>query len=288
MCTVFIGSGGAFLKNTFSSTVQARYTDINASYHALQPRRRKRMSHGFTFLANYTYSKSLTTPFGEGVPVSTTGYSNAAVQRSEPPQDGLRTVELRPTRHVFTGSYVWHSPRVKSSGAFLRYLLDDYEIGAIVSAASGRPITVLQGTELSSTGIGQDRGTFISGVDPYSSNSCAGVTPSASVAHSRGLMTTAALKTNCGATFTPNCALPTFGNVAKNALRLPRTSNWDVQVSKYFNFSERWKLQIRAEYFNVLNHPNFAPESTSTGPVNGTDQNQRFRQDQWQCGIWHL
>jgi hypothetical protein len=70
--------------------------------------------------------------------------------------------------------------------------------------------------------------------------------------------------------------LPIQGNVGKNVLRLPKTSNWDVQVSKYFNFTERWKLQLRAEYFNVLNHPNFAPESISTGPVNGTDQISAF------------
>ena len=45
----------------------------------------------------------------------------------------------------------------------------------VVSAASGRPITVLQGTEISGTGIGNDRGTFIAGSNPYSKNSCAGV-----------------------------------------------------------------------------------------------------------------
>ena len=84
-------------------------------------------------------------------------------------------------------------------------------------------------------------------------------------------MTTAALKANCVATFTPACALPIFGNVGKNLLRLPKTSNWDVQLSKYFTFTERWKLQLRGEYFNVLNHPNFAPES-----ANGTDQISSF------------
>src|SRR6266403_781832 len=276
-CTVFIGSGGAFLKNTFSSTVQADITDINASYHALQTSIEKRMSHGFTFLANYTYSKSLDDlPFGEGVSGFDTGYSTLPFNNPD-----RHRMDYGPSgfdhRHVFTGSYVWHSPRVKSSGAFLRYLLDDYEIGAIVSAASGRPITVLQGTELSSTGIGQDRGTFISGVDPYSSNSCAGVTAKCvSWLTPAAFMTTAALKTNCGATLRPTVPCPRSGTAARTLLRLPKTSNWDVQLSKYFNFSERWKLQLRGEYFNVLNHPNFAPESISTGTVNGTDQISAF------------
>jgi hypothetical protein len=88
-------------------------------------------------------------------------------------------------------------------------------------------------------------------------------------------LSTATLKTGC-TTFGPTCALPTFGNIGKNSFRLPRTSDWDVQVSKYFNFTERWKVQLRAEYFNVLNHPNFAPESISTGAVNGTDQISSF------------
>ena len=276
-CTVFIGSGGAFLKNTFSSTVQADITDINASYNALQTSIEKRMSHGFTFLANYTYSKSMDDlPFGEGVSGFDTGYSTLPF--SAP---GRHKMDYGPSSfdhtHVFTGSYVWHSPTVKSSNTFLRYLLGDYEFGGIISAASGRPITVLQGTELSSTGIGQDRGTFISGVDPYGSTSCAGVTAKCvSWLTPNAFMTTAAIKTGCVATFTPACMLPTFGNVGKNVLRLPKTSDWDVQISKYFNFTERFKLQLRAEYFNVLNHPNFAPESVSTGAVNGTDQISAF------------
>jgi hypothetical protein len=276
-CTVFIGSGGAFKSNTFSSTVQADITDVNASYHALQTSIEKRMSHGFTFLANYTYSKSLDDlPFGEGVSGFDAGYSTLPFNAP-----GRHQMDYGPSSfdhtHLFTASYVWHSPTMKNSSTLVRYLLGDYEIGGIVSAASGRPITVLQGTELSSTGIGQDRGTFIAGADPYSSESCTGVmakcvswlTPAA-------FMSTAALKTNCGSTFTPTCALPLFGNVGKNVLRLPKTSNWDVQVSKYFTFTERWTLQLRAEYFNVLNHPNFAPESISTGTVNGTDQISAF------------
>ena len=276
-CTVFLGSGGAFKTNTFSSTVQADITDINASYHALQTSIEKRMSHGFTFLANYTYSKSMDDlPFGEGVSGFDTGYS--ALPFNDP---NRHKMDYGPSgfdhTHVFSGSYVWRSPAIRNSGTLLRYLLGDYEIGGIVTAASGRPITVLQGTEISSTGIGQDRGTFVSGVDPYSADSCNGVAAKCvSWLNPAAFLSTAQIKTNCGATFTPTCALPTFGNVGKNVLRLPRTSDWDVQISKYFNFTERWKLQLRAEYFNVLNHPNFAPESISTGTVNGTDQISAF------------
>ncbi|HYK48865.1 MAG TPA: TonB-dependent receptor, partial [Terriglobales bacterium] len=68
-------SGGKFGANTFS-TVQADITDINANYHSLQTSLEKRMSHGLTILANYTWSKSLDDlPFGEGVSGFDTGYS---------------------------------------------------------------------------------------------------------------------------------------------------------------------------------------------------------------------
>src|SRR4029077_10639333 len=78
--------------------------------------------------------------------------------------------------NLFTASYVWQTPSLKSASTWMRYVFGDYEFAGIVSAASGRPITVLQGTEISGTGIGNDRGTLIAGVDPYSQNSCAGVT----------------------------------------------------------------------------------------------------------------
>jgi hypothetical protein len=215
-------------------------------------------------------------PFGEGVSGFDTGYSTLPFN-----DPNRHKMDYGPSSfdhtHVLSASYVWHSPTVKSSSTFLRHLLGDYEIGGIVTAASGRPITVLQGTELSSTGIGQDRGTLIPGVNPYSSASCTGVTATCvSWLNPAAFMSTAALKAGCGPPVTPACVLPTFGNVGKNVFRLPKTANWDVQISKYFNFTERWKLQLRGEYFNVLNHPNFAPESTSGGAVNGTDQISAF------------
>src|SRR5437773_1180882 len=124
-CTVFLGSGGAFKTNTFSSTVQADITDINANYNALQTSVEKRMAHGFTFLANYTYSKSLDDlPFGEGVSGFDTGYS--VLPFNDP---NRHRMDYGPSgfdhAHVFTGSYVWQSRSLRSSSTLLRYLLGD-------------------------------------------------------------------------------------------------------------------------------------------------------------------
>jgi hypothetical protein len=271
-------SGALFKPNTFSTTVQADINDVNANYNALQTSLEKRMSHGFTLLANYTYSKSLDDlPFGEGVTGFDTGYS--ALPLNNP---NRHSFDYGPSSfdhsHVFTGSYVWQSPSLTGHSSLVHHLLGDYELGGILSAASGRPITILQGTELSGTGIGNDRGTYIAGVNPYSSTTC-GTTVNCVSWLSPAAFQPTKVTSGCTPPAT-SCNNPaiygTFGNVGKNVLRLPHTVNWDMQLTKNILITERWRVQLRAEYFNIFNHPNFAPESTSTGTVNGTDQISSF------------
>ena len=152
----------------------------------------------------------------------------------------------------------------------LHQLLTGWEWGGLFSAARGRPITVLQGTNISNIGTGRDRGTLIPGVSPYSSTACAGVT----VACKSWLNPAAFLTTGqVNGQFAPGGnGLGTVGNISKNFLRLPNTWDADMQVSKSFNITERYRLQFRVEYFNVFNHPNFAPEANSTGLINGTEE----------------
>jgi hypothetical protein len=270
-------SNAAFKANTFSTTVQADINDINASYHSLQVTYEKHLTHGLTLLANYTFSKSLDDlPFGEGVTGFDTGYSALPLNDSDRHKFDYGPSSFDHT-HVFTASYIWHSPSLRSSGWLVRNLLGDYEIGGIMSAASGRPITVLQGTELSGTGIGNDRGTFITGVDPYSSTSCGTTVNCVSWLNPAAFQPTKVPNpANPATTINNPLIFGTFGDVGKNTLRLPGTFNWDMQFAKNFLITERWRLQLRAEYFNVLNHPNFAPESVSTGTVNTTDQISAF------------
>jgi hypothetical protein len=63
-----------------------------------------------------------------------------------------------------------------------------------------------------------------------------------------------------GGTADTNCTAGTrhFGNLGRNALRGPTYKQWDFAIYKNTAISERLNMQIRAEFFNVLNHPNFA------------------------------
>jgi hypothetical protein len=61
--------------------------------------------------------------------------------------------------------------------------------------------------------------------------------------------------------FNPNAfvqPLPgSYGNVGRNTLPGPHLYETDLSVAKQFSFRERWKLQFRAEFFNLFNHTNF-------------------------------
>jgi hypothetical protein len=49
-----------------------------------------------------------------------------------------------------------------------------------------------------------------------------------------------------------------FGNERRNSLVGPAYKNWDFAVYKDTVITERLSMQLRAEFFNLLNHPNFA------------------------------
>ena len=49
-----------------------------------------------------------------------------------------------------------------------------------------------------------------------------------------------------------------FGNMSRNMFRDTGFRSWDLSVAKNWKLTERWNMQFRAEFFNILNHPNFA------------------------------
>ena len=49
-----------------------------------------------------------------------------------------------------------------------------------------------------------------------------------------------------------------FGNMGRNMFQDSGFKNFDFSLAKNFHFGERYRLQFRAEFFNIFNHPNFA------------------------------
>jgi len=62
-------------------------------------------------------------------------------------------------------------------------------------------------------------------------------------------------------------ALGTFGNAPRNAWYNPGEQQWDLALFKNFSFGGTRRLQLRAEAFNFLNHPNLG--SINTGNLQG-------------------
>ena len=234
------------------STVQQDLQDINASYHSLQISGEKRMSRGLMILANYTWAKSLDDlPPRAGV----TGFDTSSAL----PWDDARRhqFDYGPSefdhKHRFVASWVWQMPSLKSQNGVVRGFLGDWQLSGLMQAQTGRPITIAQGSDISGTGIGQDRGTF-TGANPYSSGPCATAAPC------KVFLNVGAFKS----TSDPSIK-NTFGNVGKGSLRFPGFYSWDMGISKTFSITERYKVQLRGEFFNIFNQVNFLSDE---GTVN--------------------
>jgi hypothetical protein len=76
---------------------------------------------------------------------------------------------------------------------------------------------------------------------------------------------------------TPSCwfnpsafALPSpgdFGSAGRNILRGPAYAQFDLALEKEFKLSERAKITVGAEAYNLLNSPNFAVPSNTQSPL---------------------
>lgn len=238
----------------FGDLQQVNY-DVNSSYHSLQAALERR-AHGLTIIGSYTYSRSIdNVPPGQGV----FGYDSTYSAR--PWDDPLRTqFDNGPSEfdhtHRFGGSYVLQLPRWKGANRAVGNMVNGWQFSGVVSAQTGRPITVLSGQNNSGTGLGQDRPNLVG--NPYGQGACAGVT-----APCRSWLNPASFVANPAGT---------FGNVGKGSLRYPGLFTWDMGLNKDFSITERVRLQFRAEFFNVFNRVNF-DESDVAGTGNFLKRN---------------
>jgi hypothetical protein len=264
--------------------IRATWWDNSSSYHGLQAALAKTMSHGFQVQGSYTWSKCLDNGSGGmlGDPYANSLSSLIFFNRSS--RHGLCDFNIA---HNFVLNYLWHPPTPKFGGTAAEHILGGWELGGVVVASTGSPFTpVVAGDPLGQnssdpkdfasrvSGPGCDNPVNPGNVTHYIKVDCFG--PPVVPASFAGPCVLAIEKDSNGKPITiPNTCMNLFGNAGRNTLIGPGLLNVDFSVFKnnYIpRISESFNIQFRAEFFNLMNHPNFqAPiKSSAVLTVDGT------------------
>lgn len=238
----YVGSVGEHLYLSFERNPQVagvriipNYSSISrflsgghSTYHSLQSTVNKRLTHGVTILASYTWSKALDNNTVENVSV--------ANPFCLPCNRGLSDFDFR---HNFVASGIWSLPQLKQGNAIAHAVTNNWKITGIWSMQTGSPFTVISGVDNSQSGVASDLADRIA---PVVLNTHA----SRSVQVNQGYFNQSAFTTN---------AIGTFGNSGRNTYSGPGQDVVTLGVSKTLVNVERVKLEFRAEAFNAFNHP---------------------------------
>lgn len=229
-------------------TVDFLDSEVNSNYNGLQLTLEKRFSRGFSFLANYSWSKALDNfgPGGSNGHQSPSGSNTCTCGRAF--DYGPDTGDIGKA-FKFSGNYLM--PRIAVNN-FAGRLINGWGLSDIATWQSGFPYTVFSDSDNSFSAIGADRAdlTVPRIKDAILSNG-----------RSHAQLVNAWFDTSA---FQSN-AIGTFGNSGKNALRGPRYFDTDLAVLKNTDLEKGVSLQFRAEFYNALNNVNFGmPDSGFT------------------------
>jgi hypothetical protein len=267
-CPAPIGMGAGGPCFPFLGFVNFLQNGYHSTFNSLQVTATQRVWHGLNFLAGYTYAHSI---------------DDATNNRSLSPQNSLRPDLERASsdfdiRHRFTLALTYALPSVKS----FAQLLEGWQINSIVTLQGATPYSVVDGIQVGSdvslTGEFTDRWDFFgnpkdfkaipSGIPFFagaSNPACAAQALSVDGGVVNGPTSQALASLGCyasGNSLMIPPAFGTFGTMGRNLFRGPNFHNWDFSLVKDTRLSERVRMQIRAEFFNILNHPQFAnPEA---------------------------
>ena len=269
-----IGTNGATLDTGFflPANKNAFVTDYVgssgwSSYHGLQAEIRKRLTHGWYYQMNYTWSKAFTN--AEQAQAEFSPYLDNTI--GDPLEKRRNAQDIQ---HIFKANAVYELPfgpgkMFLNSGGLKGKLLGGWQISGIAQVRTGRPINFTSG-----------RGTVNRAA--RSGNNTPNTT-----------LTLPQLQALTGLFYSPTTGLPllvdpkliaadgrasapyfthplagTFGNLSLTPVDGPGYWNVDTALIKRTKFNETLNLELRLEAFNVFNHTNFSvPNSLD---INGT------------------
>jgi hypothetical protein len=233
-----VGPGNLRANRPFPQFTDVRWINPtlgNSTYHAGFVRAEKRISRGFGFLVHYTFSKFIddveaTTEYG-----ATGSYMNAYNRRL----DKGRSSSDVPHHFLATLQYEIPSFAAVRNNAVLSGILNGWRLGLVETYMSGPVFTVVTASNTAS-------GLFPAGTlrpnlvgNPE--------LPSGERAVERWFNTAA---------FAQPAPLA-FGTAPRSVLRGASVITTDMTIEKSFHLSERVKLDVRSEFYNLLNHANF-------------------------------
>ncbi|MDQ3652053.1 MAG: TonB-dependent receptor [Acidobacteriota bacterium] len=234
----FAPSGGTFFY------VNQLETTAHSNYNAMQMSLTLREQRGFTSMINYTWSHS----------IDNASDGQDYVANATQPDNSFRTDLERANsnfdnRHRFVATFSYEVPNF--SKRFPR-LGDGWQLNGILTLRSGNPFHVNLFDDYNGTGEFFPRPDLVG--DPF--------------AETRGpdrYLNLSAFKVPCtldpaGDGSAGSCLPGTqhFGTLGRNSLAGPDYRNFDFSVFKTTPITEQVNLQLRAEVFNIFNHPNFA------------------------------
>ncbi|MBZ5633942.1 MAG: carboxypeptidase-like regulatory domain-containing protein [Acidobacteriia bacterium] len=256
--------------------LQATAFDGSSNFNSLQITVRKQFTHGFSFQAAYTWSKSLTNLLDDAA------NSNNATNLSQ--QYGPSFFN-RPQRFILY--YSWDIP-TGNLNRIAKKALGGWNLSGVTTIQDGVPFTFVDGgagTAFGTNGTGPTSGFGRAQMCPGKTyadiktpggieDRLGGFSGGPGYFNASAFCAAPAIMPD-GVTVTTQAACPTcatlFGNSGPGILLGPGQVNFDANLRKQFNLTERVNLQFRAEFFNLLNHPQFSGLSPAggTGGVTG-------------------
>ncbi len=217
---------------------------FNSNYHSLQASLTQRFTGDSQLQVAYTFSKNLT---------------DSQNDRSNAPQNSadIRSEYSRATldrRHVLTLNYVYELPFLRKQEGFVGKVLGGWQSSGIITAQSGLPFTITT-SSLDAAGLGLIPAA-IAGARPNLLCDPNTNEPGTRLQY----FNTQCFQTNPAA----GAIVSTIpGTAGRGIVDGPPTYRVDFTMTKNIRFSEKTRLQLRGEAFNVFNHTNFRTIGTN-------------------------
>jgi hypothetical protein len=190
----------------------------NSTYHAVYVRGEKRMSHGLSFLAHYTFSTFLDDVEAANEFGATGSYMDSYNRRLDKGRSGSDV----PHRLVVEALYQFHG----------------WKFGVLETAESGPTFSVIVAAD--------------------TTNSFAAGSLRPNLLHDPSL---ASDQRNVGRWFDTTAFVApaplTFGNAPRSGLRAAPVFTTDATIERSFRVGDRYRLDLRGEFYNLLNHAIF-------------------------------